>query len=89
VLDGAEISGYGSNPLDSDTDNDACADGTEAGSINGDRNQNVIDLMLIATHPGPQGGPNYVTGFDVNRNGEINVIDILLSNKGTGMCPPS
>ena len=89
MLDGTEVWAFGSNPNNTDTDNDLCADGTEVGSVNADRAQNVIDLMVISTHSGVAPGPPYITGLDLDRNGQINVIDLLLSNKGAGSCPPS
>jgi hypothetical protein len=58
----------------------------EVASVNFDDDVNVLDFMLIATHASIAGQPLYVTGLDVTRDGAINVIDLLVSSKGSGIC---
>ena len=84
--DGVEYLYYGSDPLNPNTDGDICSDGREAASVNGDTVVNVIDLLIVAKATGPNTGPNYVLDFDENRDGRINVVDLLGVARLQGAC---
>ena len=81
LLDGVEYKGYSSNPLVLDTDLDGCSDGREAASVNADVKVNSLDMVAVASHFGPRTSGKYIKDFDVNRDGNINSIDMLIQAK--------
>jgi YVTN family beta-propeller protein len=82
VLDAVERCFYNTNPSDIDTDDDACSDGREIASVNGDRDVNVLDLYLVArTALSP-----YVLEFDLDRNGSVDVMDLYFQARQHGRC---
>ena len=81
LLDSVDYKGYQSNPLDIDTDGDACPDGREAASVNADVKVNSLDMVAVASHFGPRTSGKYIKDFDVNKDGNINSIDMLIQAK--------
>jgi hypothetical protein len=81
LLDSVEYKGYMSNPLVLDTDGDVCTDGREAASVNADVKVNSLDMVAVASHFGPRTSGKYIKDFDVNKDGNINSIDMLIQAK--------
>jgi hypothetical protein len=80
--DGIEFLRLGTDPNDTNTDNDQCGDGKEITSINEDSAVNVIDVGQIAARV----NGTYHFNYDVNRDGQINVVDLLLASQQVGLC---
>ena len=74
ISDGVEHRGYGTSPTSADTDGDGCADGTEIAALDGDTIVGAADLAIVAMRFNRTDRPN----IDVNKNGIINAIDLLL-----------
>jgi glucose/arabinose dehydrogenase len=85
LVDGTEFLRLGQNAASADTDGDGCNDGLEVASVNGDRAANVLDLQLIAARTGAPDA--YLAHYDLNRDGAINVVDLLISAQHAGSCP--
>ncbi|MBI5285583.1 MAG: S8 family serine peptidase [Chloroflexi bacterium] len=81
LLDSVDYKGYQSDPLEPDTDGDACPDGREAASVNADVKVNSLDMVAVASHFGPRTSGKYIKDFDVNKDGNINSIDMLIQAK--------
>jgi hypothetical protein len=43
-------------------------------------------MLIVAQSFGPKGGSKYVTGFNVNKDGNINATDLLIQAKLFGRC---
>lgn len=86
VRDRTEFCYYNTSTTDVNTDGDNCRDGHEIASINGDREVNVIDLHQIASAVSVYLSPLYIVDFDINKNGEINVMDLQLTVLQYGYC---
>lgn len=88
--DGDKVSGrveycnYNSDPLNPNTDADACADGKETASVNGDTTVNVADIGLIAQEFGSI--PPRLANMDLNRDGVINIADRGIAASLFGSC---
>ena len=88
--DGDRVSGrveycnYNSDPLNPNTDADACADGKETASVNSDTTVNVADVGLIAQEFGSV--PPRLANMDVNRDGVINIADRGIAASLFGSC---
>ncbi len=81
LLDSVDFKGYMSSPLALDTDGDVCPDGREAASVNADVKVNSLDMVAVASHFGPRTSGKYIKDFDVNKDGNINSIDMLIQAK--------
>jgi len=84
-----EVCFYGTDPNNANTDGDACRDGREVASINGNTAVDVIDLQQIASEAGAYtlpGSPVKVN-FDITKDGNINVVDLQQSAAQNGSCP--
>ncbi|HEY8172313.1 MAG TPA: PQQ-dependent sugar dehydrogenase [Dehalococcoidia bacterium] len=86
IVDGLEFLRLGTNPTSIDTDGDACRDSIEFSSLNNDHATNVIDLQVIATRAAANPNPLYFWDIDLNRDGSINVVDLLLAAQLVGIC---
>lgn len=86
VLDGIEFRGYGTNVQSANTDGDACADGKEIASLDGIAAVNSIDLQQAALSFSPNQNAPYILDFDVNKNGQINSIDLQFIARQFGPC---
>jgi hypothetical protein len=87
VLDGVEYRGYGTDPTLTDTDGDGCADGKEIASVDGLSAVNSIDLQQVAkAYSASWDAPNYILDFDMNKNGQINSIDLQFVARMFGPC---
>ncbi len=84
-----EVCFYNTDPASTNSDGDACNDGREVGSINGDIFVNVVDLQQIATEMGVYALPGSVVkvNFDITRDGNINVPDLQQAAAQMGLCP--
>jgi streptogramin lyase len=79
--DGLEYRGYGTSPLLTNSDGDACGDAREVMSVNRDLNVNAIDLALVASEFGGS-----LANFDVNKDASVNAIDLALVASLFGPC---
>jgi glucose/arabinose dehydrogenase len=86
ISDGIEFLRLGTNPLSSNTDGDACSDGKELASMNADQIVNVADLGITTSRYSLAGEPLYHWNFDLNRDGAINSIDLLMVAVFFGPC---
>jgi hypothetical protein len=86
VLTAREICYFNTNPAVLNTDGDVCHDGKEVASINADVTVNVIDLQQVAGAFGPSTDPDYITDYDMTRDGAINVIDLSFVSGRFGAC---
>jgi hypothetical protein len=81
---------YGTDPNAVDSDGDGCSDGREAGSVNGDRTVNSIDLGQAAQSFGNYSLPADAVqrSFDVAKDGSgrINSMDMALIAQSFGPC---
>jgi len=83
-----EVCFYNTDPNNVNTDGDACNDGREVASINGDTAVNVIDQQQIASEVGVYtlpGSPVKVN-FDITKDGNINIGDLQLVAALFGPC---
>jgi hypothetical protein len=86
VLDGVEFRGYNTDPLNSNSDGDACSDGKEIASLDGIASVNSIDLQQAAQSFSATQAAPYILDFDVNKNGQINAIDLQFIARQFGPC---
>ena len=86
LLDGVEVKGYGTNPLNINSDGDRCTDGKEVASINTDANVNSLDLLQVAKSYGLGGSANYVPNMDINKDGRVNSTDMFVAYRQWGYC---
>jgi CSLREA domain-containing protein len=89
VLTQREVCFFGTDPNNVNSDGDACNDGREVASINGDATVNVIDLSQVAGEFGVYVLPGTAVqrNFDMTKDGAINVIDLSFVAGRTGSCP--
>lgn len=86
VLDGIEFRGYHTDLLEDDSDGDGCADGKEIASLDALESVNAIDLQQAALSFGPGRSPAYIRDFDVNKDGQINSLDLQFIARQFGPC---
>jgi CSLREA domain-containing protein len=86
VSNQVEVCRYNTNPNAANSDEDPCADGREAASVNDDYAVTAADLGLIASAFGPEGGMKYVLPFDVSRDGSITAADLGMAAMVFGPC---
>lgn len=87
LADAFEVLRYRTSPTSANTDGDDCRDGAEAGSVDGSRQPSVIDLQQISARFGPYPpGDRQRRAFDVERSGNVNVIDLLISAQVSNAC---
>lgn len=86
LTDGVEYLRLGTSPLAIDTDGDGCRDGKEATSHNQDTFVNVADLGMTASRYSTSADPLYFWSIDVNRDGSINSLDLLIVALQYGAC---
>jgi hypothetical protein len=75
------------NPTDSD--GDGCADWIEIVDVNGSRQANSVDILLIARRVfdiTPASDSDYV--FDINKSGAVNIVDALLVAQNSTLLRP-
>jgi hypothetical protein len=83
-----EVCFYNSNPSASNTDGDACSDGKEVGSLNGDTAVNSGDQLFLALeYLRVLAGESPLVNFDLNKDGAINSLDQLVLALNFGPCP--
>jgi hypothetical protein len=89
ILGYREVCFYNTDPLNSNTDGDACSDGKEVASVNGNQSVDVIDLQQVASEAGSYSFPGSFVkvDFDVTKNGSIDVIDLAFVAAHAGPCP--
>jgi N-acetylneuraminic acid mutarotase len=87
VLDYREYCHFGTDSATRNGDGDACDDGKEVASINGDATVTSLDLSQVAQSFGPSTGPNYIVDFDVIRDGTITSLDLGFVAQRFGACP--
>lgn len=75
LLDYLELCFYNSSPASANTDDDRLSDAKEVASINQDWAVNVIDMQQVAQNLS-LGAPGYITDFDMNKDGTLNVLDL-------------
>jgi len=87
--------GYTSCASPTDSDGDGCEDWIEIVDVNGSRQANVVDILLIARRAfniTPASDSDYV--FDINKSGAVNIADVLLAVQNStllkphSLCPP-
>lgn len=86
ILDGIEFRYYNTSVLLTNTDGDVCSDGREIASINGDTRVNVVDQQQIAASTGSSTSPQYLVNMDLNKNGQVNVVDLQIGAAQIGPC---
>lgn len=86
LIDSAEFFYYGSDPLNAHTDGEKCTDGKEAASVNDDLAVNSIDQLIVSQSFAIAGSKNYVRDLDVDKDGRINSVDLLIQAKAYGPC---
>ena len=89
ILTQREFCFFGTSPAVANSDGDACADGREVASINGDTAVNVIDLSQVAAEVGVYvlPGTPVQRDYDMTKDGAINVIDLSFVAGRSGLCP--
>lgn len=88
LFDRTEVCFLNSNPSATNTDGDACSDGKEASSLNGDTTVNSGDQLYLAQeYLRALGGATPLVNFDINKDGVINSIDKLVMAFNFGPCP--
>ncbi|MGD0116174.1 MAG: dockerin type I domain-containing protein, partial [Dehalococcoidia bacterium] len=85
VYPGDPAVGYSSCANPSDSDGDSCPDWLEMMDVNGDRQVNTDDLLILAKRMGGVFPPNPIQDavLDVNHDGAINTTDLLMLAKNT------
>jgi len=87
--------GYTTCADPTDSDGDGCADWIEIADVNGSRQANSIDILLVGRRAfdiTPASDSDYV--FDINKNGVVNTVDLLLAAQNSNLvklhspCPP-
>jgi hypothetical protein len=75
------------NPTDSD--GDGCEDWIEIVDVNGNREANTVDVLLVAQR-GMAGGPATDSDplLDLNKNGSVNSVDVLLAAQNSTLVRP-
>jgi hypothetical protein len=88
ILDYRENCYYGTADFVVDTDGDGCSDGKEVASVNGDREVNVLDLLIVAQTVGAYAIPGTALqrDVDVTKNGTVDVIDLQQVAMANGPC---
>jgi hypothetical protein len=86
LQDGVEYKAYNTNPLAMNTDGDACSDGKEVASVNADLTVDTTDQQLVASASGAAPGPPYILDFDLNKDGYVNSMDLLIQSRVLGAC---
>jgi hypothetical protein len=89
VLTQREFCFFATSPVAANSDLDACTDGREVASINGDTAVNVIDLSQVALEVGLYVLPGTAVqrNYDMNKDAAINVLDLSFVATRTGLCP--
>jgi hypothetical protein len=75
------------NPTDSD--GDGCEDWIEIVDVNGSRQANIVDILVVAQRAFdviPASDSDYV--FDINKNGAVNIVDVLLAAWNSNLLRP-
>jgi hypothetical protein len=90
IEDSIEAFCYGLGIANKDTDGDGCADWIEIVDINGSRQANIVDVLLVAKRafnilPPSDSDPL----FDVNKNGTIGIVDVLLAAYNSSLLKPN
>jgi hypothetical protein len=86
IADIFEIKGYNLNPASKDTDGDGCADWIEIVDVNGDRTSNILDVFWVAKRAfGTYPASTSDAVLDIDKNGTINIGDILLAGKNSAL----
>jgi C1A family cysteine protease len=81
--------GYTTCADPTDSDGDGCADWIEIVDMNGSRQANIVDVMRVAKRAQGQTPPSdsdYV--FDINKNGVVNTVDVLLAVRNSNLLRP-
>ncbi len=74
--------GYTTCADPTDSDGDGCADWIEIADVNGSRQANMVDILLVAKRAFniiPASDSDYV--LDINKSGAVNTVDVLLAVK--------
>jgi hypothetical protein len=88
VIDGVEFK-TGASPANADTDGDGCQDWIVIVDIDGNRSANVTDVVLTARRlSNVLPASNSDSVFDMDKNGEITVADVLLASKNSSLFKP-
>jgi hypothetical protein len=72
------------NPTDSD--GDGCEDWIEIVDVNGSRQANIVDVLLVAKRAFniiPASDSDYV--LDINKSGAVNIVDVLLAAQNSSL----
>jgi hypothetical protein len=72
-----------------DSDGDGCADWVEIVDVNGSRQANIVDVLLVAQRAFniiPASDSDYV--LDINKSGAVNIVDVLLAAQNSTVVRP-
>lgn len=82
-----EVCNYNSNPTATNSDGDACGDGREVASLNGDNVVNVADMGLLSAEIVRAAPPPKLVNMDMNKDGVLNPADSGFVASKFGACP--
>jgi putative hemolysin len=86
---GDTMPGWTTCPSPTDSDGDGCADWIEIVDVNGSRQANIVDILLIAQRAFnimPASDSDYV--LDINKSGAVNIADVLLAAQNSNLVRP-
>jgi hypothetical protein len=89
IFAGDTTPGYTTCAPPTDSDGDGCADWIEIVDVNGSRQANIVDVLLVAKRALdiiPASDSDYV--LDINKNGAVNIVDVLLAAKNSTLARP-
>lgn len=86
LSDFVEVAYWGTDPLEQDTDGDSCSDLREAASADNNWVVNVSDALAALSRTGYD--TDATRPYDVNRDGRINIGDVLMVVNAYGACTP-
>ncbi|MCJ7491914.1 MAG: hypothetical protein MUP15_07175 [Dehalococcoidia bacterium] len=87
IIDQVEAFGYGTGVANKDSDGDGCEDWIEIVDVDGNRTANVGDLFFIANRAFnliPPPDPVSDSILDIDKNGLVTVVDVMLAVKNSG-----